>query len=286
MNKTSQFKKILLIVLVGILSLALAISGSILLDPISNALAAMGLPKDMATDVAGSYATIITPTVFLIYYAIRRNKENFKTVMPFSADHFVPKYLISWCVGIVAFLIIWLIANSMNAFNVTNNWHVSKIGILLLFMGGYVFQGMSEEIICRGFLQGAVSKISGNKVGIIVSVLFFAVFHSFNPGLTPLAFLNLLIFALGMSVLRLATDNIWLSSGIHSAWNFTQGTITGVMVSGLTPSFSVFTSNPVAGKTWLNGAMFGMEGSLMCTLAFSSFLVGAVIILKKNKKSI
>ncbi|CAH1851746.1 CPBP family intramembrane glutamic endopeptidase [Convivina praedatoris] len=286
MSTNNRLKRVLLIILMGILSFALAVSGSIFLDPITDMLISFGLQKNIAADLAGSFAMVLTPSIFLIYYAIRRNKENFKMVMPFSADHFMPKYLISWCVGIVAFVAIWLIANSMNAFNVTNNWHASKIGILLLFMGGYVLQGMSEEIICCGFLQGTISKISGNKVGIIVSVLFFAVFHSFNPGLTPLAFINLLIFATGMSILRFATNNIWLSSGIHSAWNFTQGTITGVMVSGLTPSFSVFTSNPVAGKTLLNGGMFGMEGSLMCTLAFSSLLVGAIIILKKNKKNI
>ncbi|WP_413627452.1 type II CAAX endopeptidase family protein [Fructilactobacillus vespulae] len=275
-------KNSVLILLVAIFSLVFAISGALLAAPFNALFVSMQISKSISADLAESFATVLTPIIFFVYYLIRRNKTGYKTVMPYRAKGFISKYFISWLVGLSAFILIWIIAAIFGAFKVTNVWNSANIVLIILFIVAYGFQGMSEEIICRGFLQGAVSKIAGPAFGITISVIFFAVFHSFNSGLTVLAFVNLLIYSLGMSVIRYRTDNLWICGGIHSAWNFAQGTISGVLVSGIKPSLSIFTSAPVGGMTWANGGTFGMEGSILCTIIYSTILLGALVLLKKK----
>ena len=58
---------------------------------------------------------------------------------------------------------------------------------------------------------------------------------------------------------------LWLPIGIHFTWNFVQGFVLGLPVSGLVAPVSVVKAK-VAGKAWLTGASYGPEGGLLTTL--------------------
>jgi hypothetical protein len=58
----------------------------------------------------------------------------------------------------------------------------------------------------------------------------------------------------------LLTRRLWLAMGIHSGWNFTQGWIFSVPVSGgKAPEGLLLTTRH--GPEWLTGGAFGLEAS-------------------------
>lgn len=103
-------------------------------------------------------------------------------------------------------------------------------------------------------------------LAITASSLFFAFLHSGNSGVSSLAYLNLFLFGVFASLLLLDFGNIWIAGAFHSIWNFVQGNIYGVQVSGIRVSNSVMSTSYTDGMEFINGGAFGMEGGLAVTL--------------------
>ena len=141
---------------------------------------------------------------------------------------------------------------------------VSVTFILNLLM--WLPQGMSEEIMFRGFMIPRIKNKTNTAVAVIVSSLLFSAFHSMNIGFTPLAAVNLFLIALLFALIYLKTGNIWLTSAMHTMWNLTQGNILGLQVSGTEASASVirtfYYKDAIALVT---GGDFGPEGGLAVT---------------------
>ena len=104
--------------------------------------------------------------------------------------------------------------------------------------------------------------------------------------MTFFAFLDLILSGIVMALYMLYRDNLWSVVGLHGAWNFVQGNIYGIEVSGSDPGVSIFhfASNPNA-PTWLSGGGFGIEGSLITCLVELVFIL-VILYLMKNKDKI
>ena len=50
--------------------------------------------------------------------------------------------------------------------------------------------------------------------------------------LTALSLISIVLVGVLMALYMLKTDNIWGVAALHGAWNFTQGNLVGVAVSG------------------------------------------------------
>jgi hypothetical protein len=66
------------------------------------------------------------------------------------------------------------------------------------------------------------------------------------------------------------TGRLWLPIGIHTAWNFTQGGIFGITVSGH-PGEGLL-NGTLTGPEWVSGCAFGAEASVVATVL--CFVVG------------
>ena len=93
---------------------------------------------------------------------------------------------------------------------------------------------------------------------------------------------NLIFFGILETFYIIKTDNLWGAAGIHGAWNFAQGNLFGVLVSGSTAGSSLLQFVPNNGLEWLTGGNFGAEGSAACTLVM---LVTILILAYQLKKS-
>jgi len=62
------------------------------------------------------------------------------------------------------------------------------------------------------------------------------------------------------------TGRLWASIGFHFSWNFVQGFIFGIPVSGVFLPESALMSTVLIGPVWLTGGAFGVEGGAVCTL--------------------
>ncbi|QEV99423.1 CPBP family intramembrane metalloprotease [Microbacterium caowuchunii] len=146
------------------------------------------------------------------------------------------------------------------------------IALLLL---GFLVQGSTEEILTRGYLTQAVARRWGLAAALVVQAVVFAVIHGANPGIGWLPLVNLVLFALFAGFYTLAEGSLWGICALHGAWNWGQGMLYGVPVSGTTPpdSVLVFVSGPTANDL-LTGGAFGIEGSLVTSVILA---VGAAV---------
>lgn len=140
------------------------------------------------------------------------------------------------------------------------------VGRWLLFLVGFLLQGASEEILCRGYLMGALLRGRNPWVAVTVNSAAFALLHLFNPGVSPLAICNTFLFGVLMSLIVLRRGNLWGACALHSLWNFAQGNLFGICVSGLSAGPSPFRSFLSPDMPLWNGSQYGLEASLPVTL--------------------
>ena len=152
-------------------------------------------------------------------------------------------------------------------------------GLLPALIANALFPAVSEEILFRGIVFRWIERLAGTWAGLIASSALFGVAHLFNPAAT---WTSTIFIAVEAGVLLggvyMLTRNLWLPIGLHAAWNFTQGGIFGVPVSGL-PDHGLIEST-LRGPEILSGGPFGLEASVIAlvvaTAAGAWFVVRAI----------
>ncbi|MCR4795856.1 MAG: CPBP family intramembrane metalloprotease [Ruminococcus sp.] len=181
----------------------------------------------------------------------------------------ITHYLIGLLIGIAMMSAITLLSVAFGA-NSIKLCDSIDYKILALFLLGFFVQGMSEEFIFRGYLMNSIGG-GGHHTAIAVgiSAAAFALAHAANPGFGVVPFINLALFGVFAAFYMMLFDNIWGVCAIHSIWNFTQGNIYGISVSGSGDTESLFRTTQISDKAFLTGGEFGIEGSIFTTLILS-----------------
>ena len=139
---------------------------------------------------------------------------------------------------------------------------------VLLLVLVWTVQGSTEEILMRGYLLQTNGLQLPGWVAILIPALIFSGLHFLTPGpKEPMAVVNIILFAVFASLVALRQGSLWLVCGIHVGWNWFQGNVFGVPVSGNVYMTALFPMGPAAGASdLLSGGAFGVEGSLMVTV--------------------
>jgi len=133
--------------------------------------------------------------------------------------------------------------------------------MILVILLGYGIQGMSEEVMCRGYLMTTIMRHHNVWIAVGINSLFFGLMHGANAGFSLLALVNLILYAVMISLYTLRTNSLWGSCAIHSIWNFAQGNFYGLPVSGIDSGESVFRMS-LKGSVLVNGGDFGLEAGI------------------------
>lgn len=142
----------------------------------------------------------------------------------------------------------------------------------------FAFVALWEEVLFRGILFRLLEEWMGSGVALVLSRLLFGFMHFGNPNAT---WLDMLAIALEGGLLLggcyIMTRSLWFGTGLHFAWNWVQGAVLGVSVSGIEVR-GLLEARLVGPETWTGGA-FGMEGGgvavLVGALTGSSLLMTA-----------
>lgn len=240
----------------------------------------------LATEAASTsmpqWFTVLTlfstflPAAVVILYCRKLEKRSFST-MGLTRRTALPEYLIGLGVGLLLFVIVLglnFLTGGIRFGGVV--FRASALPLLLLTFLGYLIQGASEEILCRGYFCVSVSRWMPLWVGVLVNSIAFSLMHLLNSGITPLALLNLFLFGVFMSLYMIRCGNLWGACAIHSMWNFAQGNLFGLQVSGIPSKNSVFAIIQTADHALWNGGSFGPEGGLCVTAVLA---VGILLLL-------
>lgn len=175
-----------------------------------------------------------------------------------------------------------LIAGGLSISNVyhvvTTNWSAQVLPALAFFsMAAFV-----EELIFRGYIFQAVEVKRGTTISIAVTALLFGFAHLMNdipgaPMWVKFYGCACLVFEAGilLNAAFILRRSLWFATGMHWAWNFFEGPIFGMDVSGTDGGPSVFTGRLI-GDVFATGGQFGPEASLSGLIVGTIF--GAVLI--------
>ena len=126
-----------------------------------------------------------------------------------------------------------------------------------------VESGVMEELLMRVIILRLLMRAFGIWPALVLQAALFGALHLANPNATATAAVAIAIEAgLMLAGFYLLTGRLWVSIGVHAAWNFTQGWVWGASVSGVPVAESWFVSKPKPGvPEFLSGGAFGPEAS-------------------------
>ena len=159
------------------------------------------------------------------------------------------------------------------------------MGMFVLFVLGFMIQGMAEEVLCRGYFMVSLGRRNPMWAAILLNALVFAAMHLLNDGISVLAFINLVLYGIFISLYFMKRGNIWVAGGFHSVWNLAQGNIYGILVSGMRSDCTLLKSTTVQGREIVNGVAFGIEGGLAMTIVCLAGILFLVLCCSNKKES-
>jgi uncharacterized protein len=147
---------------------------------------------------------------------------------------------------------------------------------LITSLAIFIVAAAFEEAFFRGYLLQTFARARLAWLAIALTSLFFAAGHLYNDNVSYLSTLNTALAGVWFSLAYLKTRTLWFPFGLHLIWNWLQGAVFGIEVSGAT----WLTDAPVlreidSGPIWLTGESYGIEGGIACTVALivSSLLI-------------
>jgi len=139
---------------------------------------------------------------------------------------------------------------------------------LIVSLAVFIVGAAFEEAFFRGYILQTFARARLAWLAIALTSLFFAVGHLGNDNASYLSTVNTALAGIWFSIAYLKTRTLWLPFGLHLMWNWFQGAIFGIEVSGITS----LTTAPLLreidiGPIWLTGEGYGIEGGIACTIA-------------------
>jgi hypothetical protein len=142
-------------------------------------------------------------------------------------------------------------------------------------IGMTIFAAFMEELLFRGILFRWIEAFAGSWAALMVTSALFGLAHLFNANATWTSSLAIMVEA-GMLLggTYMLARNLWVPMGLHAAWNFTQGFIFDVPVSG--NDVHGLVEAKLSGPVLLSGGQFGLEASMIGVVL--SIPLGALMI--------
>lgn len=203
---------------------------------------------------------LIAIPLLLIAYAlvIRRLGENPRD--DFRDSRALRRLGIGLFAGFAVFSVAVAIAAVLGIYRITGPGDASNL--LAALLASAIFPAISEELVFRGILFRWIEEFGGSWLALLLTSAFFGAAHLHNPGASPIAAIGIAFEAgVMLGAAYMLTRSLWLPMGIHAAWNFTQGEIFDIPVSGTTVHGLV--DAQLVGPPLLTGGSFGLEASLI-----------------------
>lgn len=218
-------------------------------------------PNSLKTMSATSLATLLAVLPYLLAYVLlvklieRRKLEEL-------AWRKSPQLLWGLLAALLLFSVVTFELWAAGAYAVHD---IGDAPLWTLFLLTAVVPGITEEIVSRGILFRLTEEGLGTWIALAVSALFFGFAHASNPGATWWTSVAISIEAgLLFGLLYHVTRSLWWCIGLHAGWNFVQGAVFGIPVSGI--HVDGLAESTLQGPDWLDGGGFGAEASVLAVL--------------------
>ena len=183
-------------------------------------------------------------------------------------------------IGFVLFSLVAGITALLGGFEVLG---LRGTGALWSMLSLSVFSGVFEETLLRGVVLRHLEAMLGTWTALAISSAIFGAAHLMNPDATPFAACAIAMEAgILLGAAYLLTRRLWLAVGLHAAWNFTQGWVFSVPVSGGPAPLGLLITRR-AGPDWLTGGNFGLEASVIALVVATAAGAGMLVLARRRR---
>ncbi len=154
------------------------------------------------------------------------------------------------------------------------SWERFLVVTLALFPAA----ALMEELLVRGYAFAVLRETWGWQWTLVVTSVIFGLLHLGNPGVTPLAIVNVALAGAWLAGVLLVTESLYAAWMAHFAWNWVMIALLHTEVSGLAipvPDYRLVD----AGPDWLTGGPWGPEGG---ALAIAGMAVAMVFLVRRR----
>ena len=204
-------------------------------------------------------------------------------------------------------LIVPAIIGNVNIDAQAPGWHWLLIGVWFV---GLAIAAAWEEVAFRGYGFQWLCRATGNVLFYAIQPFFsldpsrvaqwlgrafwisafsilFGLMHASNANAGWLSGINTALAGVWLAIAVFRSRALWLAFGLHFGWNFAQGPILGMPISGIGSEKSGIVipslwKTTLYGPEWATGAGYGIEAGLPCT--FVLFLAIAIAALWPARK--
>ena len=177
-------------------------------------------------------------------------------------------------VGALLFSGVVAIAAALGVYRISGDGDASRL--IQQAISAAIAPAIVEELLFRGILFRWIEELAGSWAGLVVSSALFGLAHIMNPGATWFSSFCIFVEAgLLLGGAYMLTRSLWMPIALHFAWNFVQGAVFGLPVSGHPASGLVRAE--LQGPTLLSGGTFGLEASVIALVIASAAGVWLVI---------
>lgn len=206
--------------------------------------------------------------------------------MGFYKQRMIQKYFIGFAVGIIMFSFAILLLSITQCTEIVEK-PLMPIGFMaitgiLTVLPGWMIQSATEEILARGWMMQVLGARYNLGLALGISSVFFGLLHIKNPNIGMIAILNIILVGVFLGLYVIKTNDLWGVCGLHCSWNWAQGNLFGLQVSGLQIGTGSIIQLKLVGPDWFTGGAFGPEGGIAVSLILVSSII---ILLKKHYKA-
>ncbi|WP_309623982.1 CPBP family intramembrane glutamic endopeptidase [Novosphingobium sp.] len=211
-------------------------------------------------------AVLMAAAVILAYKAFKRWVERAPDT-EFAANGALPELAAGIAFGTLLFTVMTGIVALLGGFEVLGVRGAGQIWTMLAIA---IVSGTIEETLFRGIVLRHLEQLIGTWGALAFTSALFGLLHIVNPDATWWSSLAIALEAgILLGAAYLLTRRLWLAIGIHAAWNFTQGWVFSVPVSGGDAPLGLLITRRV-GPDWLTGGDFGLEASVVAMVIATS----------------
>jgi membrane protease YdiL (CAAX protease family) len=126
---------------------------------------------------------------------------------------------------------------------------------------------ITQEVLARGYVFQTIQAHASTMWAIAVSSVLFAAYHAGAFNGSWLAAINVVLAGMLFAVIYVLSGSLWAPIGLHFAWNVLVGPLLGLTVSGRGSLAVGAPALALRGPDILTGGTFGLEASLVVTVA-------------------
>lgn len=213
--------------------------------------------------------TIVCAAIVLGMYAllVKLLEQRWPTNLPVRKA--IPHCLLGLLVGFLFMVLVvsTIVASGCAVISWKGFSGAEQFNMLMLFLAVAV----GEEIICRGVIFRLIDERWNTWVALLVSALLFGWMHISNDNATWWSSMAISIEAgLLLAAAYKWSGTLWVPIGIHWAWNYVQGNVFGLAVSGNKAGTTILATT-VNGPDIITGGAFGPEASIVAVILGTFF---------------